>query len=99
MQWSHWQAAAGLRRSFWRSVRATITNLMKCAFSDEIVLAPKLFLLLSVLVLCFSLWTPCVIRRVSVVCLLTEGLSYMHQCDACRTLQCGTLFVSSIFGR
>lgn len=72
---------------------------MKCAFSDEIVLAPKLFLLLSVLVLCFSLWTPCVIRRVSVVCLLTEGLSYMHQCDACRTLQCGTLFVSSIFGR
>lgn len=89
---------AVLRRRFWRPVWATITNLMKRAFSDEIVLAPKLFLLPSVFVL-FLLVDSCVIRRMSVVCLLPEGLSYKHQCDACRTRQRGTLFVSSIFGR
>lgn len=74
-------------------------NLMKCAFSDEIVLAPKLFLLQGVSVLYFSLWIYCVNSGMSVVCLITDGFRSKHQCDTCRTLQCGTLFVSSIFGR
>ena len=62
---------AVLRRRFWRPVWATMTNLMKRAFSDEIVLAPKLFLLPSVFVL-FLLVDSCVVRRMSVACLLPE---------------------------
>lgn len=74
-------------------------NIMKCAFFEEIVLAPKLFLSQSVSVLYFPLWLCCVNSCVSVVCLITDGFCYKHQCDTCRTLQRGTLFVSSIFGR
>lgn len=81
------------------SVQAVITNLMKCAFSNEIVLAPKLFLLQIVPILDFSLWVFCMNSGMSAVCLITGRFSYKHQCDTCRTLQCGTLFVSSIFGR
>lgn len=85
----------GLR---WGSVWAVITNLMTRAFSDETVFAPKLFL-----VQCFRsfffLVDCCAHSGLSVVCLSTDGFSSKHQCDTCRTLQCGTLFVSSIFGR
>lgn len=79
------------------SVLAVITNILQCAFSDEIVLAPKLSYH-SVSVLHFPLCISCVNSGVSAVC-LTRRFCYKHQCDTCRTLQCGTLFVSSIFGR
>lgn len=54
------------------SVQAVITNFMKCAFSNEIVLAPKLFLLQIVPVLDFSLWVFCMNSGMSAVCLITD---------------------------
>lgn len=73
-------------------------NLMKCAFSDVIVLAPKLFLLQCFSPLSFPV-DHCANSGWRAGCRIAEGPSSERQRDTRRTLQCGTLFVSSILGR